>query len=108
MVRLFQWLDDLFSVLVVACYLAALATGSIVYFGGFVPDAVLAVGTALGFAVEIHSWLQQRRVRAIYGSMSRLLVKDPRREVLKKQLWVQGGILLALVAFSMWNSNLFL
>jgi hypothetical protein len=98
---LFTWLDNTFSFLVPLAYLVGLV-------GGYAPSAAVAVGTALGFAVEVHSWLQQRRVRVIYSSMSRLPHKDSRRAVLKQTFKVQGAILIVLMLFSMWNANLFL
>jgi hypothetical protein len=108
MTRVFAWLDELFSFIVPLAYLAGLIGGSVAYFGGYAPSAGAAVGTALGFAFEVHSWLQQRRVRTLFGSRSRLPLKDPRRAALQRQLKVQSAMLLALVLFSVWNANLFL
>jgi hypothetical protein len=108
MIRFFQWLDDTLSSLVPLCYLLAGAAAAVAYFGGFVPDAVVAVGTLVGFAVETHAWLQQRRVRAIYGSYARMTEKDPKRPILFRQMRTQVIILGVLVVFSMFNSNLFL
>src|SRR5579859_5096421 len=108
MVRFFETLDDLFSQIVPLAYLVGLAAGTISYFGGAIPNPVVAVGVCVGVAAELHFWLQQRRVRAAYGLLARLNPKDTRREVLSQQFRVQVGILVVLGMFSMWNSNLFL
>lgn len=108
MVRFFEKLDDLFSQIVPLAYLLGLAAGTVTYFGGAIPNPVVAVGVCVGIAAELHFWLQQRRVRAAYGVLARMNQKDPRREVLLKQFRVQVAILVALGLFSMWNSNLFL
>jgi hypothetical protein len=108
MTRVFQWLDEAFSLLVPLAYLVGLVGGSVAYFGGYAPSAAGAGGTALGFAVEVHSWLQQRRVRSLYASLARLPAKDQRRAAVEGQLKGQRAMLLALALFSVWNANLFL
>jgi hypothetical protein len=108
MVRFFQVLDDLLSQIVPIAYLVGLAAGTILYFGGVIPEAPVAVGTCVGLAAECHYWLQQRRVRNIYGVLSRLKLSDPKREILTQNFKVQLAILILLGLFSAFNSNMFL
>ena len=62
--RLLERLDGAASTIVPLAYLAGLLLGAMSYFAGVTLDAGLAVGVALALAVELHSFLEQRRVRA--------------------------------------------
>jgi hypothetical protein len=62
--RLLERLDGAASTIVPLAYLTGLLLGTMSYFAGVTLDAGLAVGVALALAVELHSFLEQRRVRA--------------------------------------------
>lgn len=105
--RLLERLDALASTIVPLLYLAGLSLGTLAYFTGITADFNLAVGSALGFAVECHSFLQLRRTRATYGALSRMAEYDPRREQMARTLRVNISILAVLVAFSAYNATSF-
>lgn len=105
--RLLERLDNAASTLVPLLYLAGLALGTIVYFTDAHIGALLAVGVSLALAAEIHSFLAQRRVRALWALYTRRGLDEDAREQLARQLWVQGAILAGLVAFSAYNATAF-
>lgn len=108
--RLLERLDGAASTIVPLLYLAGLALGAASYFAGVTVDgknAGLAVGVALAVAAELHSFLQQRRVRANWGQLQRLGSEAPEREALELQLKVNTAILAALLAFSAFNATAF-
>ena len=105
--RLLEKLDGLMSTLVPLLYLAGLAAGTLAYFSGLKLGFALTVGVCLAIAAEVHSFLQQRRVRALWAMFTRRTLDDETRESLERQLWVQGGILAGLVAFSAYNATAF-
>ena len=105
--RILEKLDSLASTLVPLLYLAGLALGAAAYFSGVVPDAGAGVGIGLATAAELHSFLQQRRLRAAWGAFQREAPGTVERDRLAGQLWVHGGILAALLLFSTYNSIAF-
>lgn len=106
--RVLERLDAAGSTLVPLLYLAGLTLGTLSYFTGVTADlGVLAVGIGLAGAAELHSFLQQRRVRASWALVSRVSKDDPRRVELLGQLRVNVAILVALVAFSSFNAIAF-
>lgn len=111
--RLLERLDSAASTIVPLLYLAGLALGTASYFAGVTlegENAGLAVGAALALAAELHSFLQQRRVRATWSQLQRLpddLEHGPERDALATQLKVNAGILAALLAFSAFNATAF-
>jgi hypothetical protein len=104
--RILERLDGAASTLVPLLYLLGLALGTTVYFTDAHIGALLAVGVSLALAAEIHSFLAQRRVRALWALYTRTRDEDA-REALRTQLWVQGAILAGLVAFSAYNATAF-
>lgn len=105
--RLLERLDSGASTLVPLLYLLGLALGAAAYFSGVIVDAGIAVGIGLACAAELHSFLQQRRVRATWGLLQREQIGTPEREKLAGQLWINGAILAALLLFSTYNSIAF-
>jgi len=92
-----DWLDEAAGGLIRLAYLAAGVTAVAVYFGaGQLPagvDNALNAGLpwALSFAVETHTYLTARRVRAAWQDRD------------KSALRVNIGVLAVLLAFSAWN-----
>lgn len=111
--RLLERLDGAASTFVPLLYLAGLALGAASYFAGITlagENAGVAVGIALAAAAELHSFLQQRRVRATWAQLQRLNVTNedtPEREAISQRLQVEAGILLALLVFSAFNATAF-
>lgn len=105
--RLLERLDGAASTLVPLLYLLGLALGTVVYFTNAHIGALLAVGVSLALAAEVHSFLAQRRVRALWGLYTRRGLDEDAREALRTQLWVQGSILAGLVGFSAYNATAF-
>ncbi len=105
--RLLERLDRSFTTLVPLTYLVGLFLGTAAYFSGLVLDAGVAVGIALAFAVEVHSFLQQRRVRLLWQQLTRTLDDEAKRAALVTQLKLQMAILVGLVAFSIGNGIAF-
>lgn len=105
--RLLERLDNGAAQIVPLLYLAGLMLGAASYFAGVTLDAGLAVGSALAIAAELHSFLQQRRLRASYAQLQRLADDAPEREATLRQVWANGWILAALLAFSAYNATAF-
>jgi hypothetical protein len=105
--RLLERLDGAASTIVPLLYLLGLMLGTMAYFTGVHIGFGLAVGTALAFAAEMHSFLALRRVRAIWGQVNRTPESDLRREELVGQLRANVVILGLLIAFSTYNSVAF-
>lgn len=104
--RFLERLDGAASTIVPVAYLAGLALGTMAYFTGVTLDAGLAVGVALALAAELHSFLEQRRCRALWASYNRASDDDV-RERLAGQIKAHVAILAALVAFSAVNATAF-
>lgn len=107
MERLLERLDGAASTLVPLLYLAGLMAGVAAYFAGVTLDMGLAVGVALAVAAELHSFLQQRRLRASVARLLRTPEDAPDYETLRRQTWVNGGVLAALLVFSGYNAIAF-
>jgi hypothetical protein len=105
--RLLERLDDATTTIVPLLYLGGLALGTMAYFAGVTLDAGLAVGVALATAAELHSFLEQRRVRLLWARLARASTVDPQRDGLISALRAHVAILAALVAFSTYNSVAF-
>ncbi|HEU5343160.1 MAG TPA: helix-turn-helix transcriptional regulator [Ktedonobacterales bacterium] len=105
--RLLERLDEAASTLVPLLYLAGLMLGATAYFAGVTLDAGLAVGVALAAAAELHSFLQQRRLRATWAHFQRLPDDAPEREQVWQRVQVNAAILAALLAFSAFNAIAF-
>lgn len=94
---LLDWLDEAAGGLIRLAYLAAGVTAVAVYFGaGQLPanvDAAFnsALPWVLAFALETHTYLTARRVRAAWQERDRA------------GLQVNIGVLVVLLAFSAWN-----
>ena len=92
-----DWLDEAAGGFIRLAYLLAGITAVAVYFGaGHLPPAVesalnAALPWSLAFAVETHTYITARRVRAAW--------QDPRRVGLR----VNVAVLAGLLAFSSWN-----
>lgn len=105
--RFLERLDAAASTVVPLLYLAGLMLGTLSYFANVQLGFTLAVGIALAFAAELHSFLALRRCRAIFGQLTRTTTDPDTRERLAAQLRVHVAILGALVAFSTFNSVAF-
>lgn len=81
--------------------------GTAAYFSGLVLDAGVAVGVALACAVELHGFLEQRRVRALWGAYNRTPDGETRDRAFA-ELRAHAVILGALVLFQAYNSLQFL
>lgn len=92
-----DWLDEAAGGLIRLAYLAAGVTAVAVYFGaGQLPAGIdgalnVALPWALAFALETHTYLTARRVRAAWQERDRA------------GLQVNAGVLAILLAFSAWN-----
>lgn len=104
--RFLERLDAAASTLVPVAYLLGLLLGTMSYFAGLTLDAGLAVGVALAIAAELHSFLEQRRVRALWSAAARASDLEV-RERIATQLRGHIAILTALVAFSAVNATAF-
>ena len=104
-----DWIDNAAGALIRLAYLAAGVTAVAVYFGaGHLPgpvDAALNAGLpwALAFAVETHTYITSRRVRAAWQDMQASTRGSDARERARGALWVNLGVLAVLLAFSAWN-----
>lgn len=104
-----DWIDNAAGALIRLAYLAAGITAVAVYFGaGHLPrpvDAALNAGLpwALAFAVETHTYITSRRVRAAWQDMQASTRGSDARERARGALWVNLGVLAVLLAFSAWN-----
>lgn len=105
--RVLERLDRQMTVLVPLVYLAGLFLATAAYFSGLVLDATVAVGVALAFAAEVHSFLEQRRVRLTWSALSKLAEDDAKREQLVTQLRLHVALLAGLVLFSIGNGIAF-
>lgn len=105
--KLLERLDASTSTLVPLLYLAGLMLGAISYFAGITLNLGLAVGIALATAAELHSFLQQRRVRATYARLQRLADTDTEYEIVQRQFKVNTWLLVGLLAFSGINAIAF-
>jgi hypothetical protein len=105
--RILERLDGAASTIVPLAYLAGMMLGTAAYFSGLVLDASVAVGLALAVAVELHGFLEQRRVRALWAAYGRMPESEA-RDQLFGQLRAHVGILAGLVAFQAYNSLQFL
>lgn len=105
--RTLERLDAAASTIVPLLYLVGLALGVVSYFTGLTVGLGIAVGFGLACAAELHSFLQQRRVRASFALLSRLTRDDPRRGALLWQFAVSAGILAFLILFSTYNAIAF-
>ena len=101
--RFLERLDAAASTVVPLAYLAGMALGTAAYFTGLVADGGLAVGCALALAVELHGFLEQRRVRALWAVWMRTHTAAALAD-----LRVHVGILAALVLFQAYNGAAFL
>jgi hypothetical protein len=99
-------LDNAASTLVPLLYLVGLLLGTMAYFTGVTLDFGLAVGVALSIAAEVHSFLEQRRVRATWGRLARTTDLD-QKAAIRAELLAHGFILTALILFSTYNSIAF-
>ncbi len=106
--RALERLDAAAATLVPLAYLGGILIGTAAYFSGIILDAGIAVGLALAFAVEVHGFLAQRRVRATWARLTRLAADDPARAVVGHQFRVHVALLGFLVALSMYNGAAFL
>lgn len=104
--RFLERLDSAASTIVPVAYLTGLLLGTMAYFAGVTLDAGLAVGVALALAAELHSFLEQRRCRALWAACNRASDDDV-RERLAGQLRTHIIILAALVTFSAVNATAF-
>jgi hypothetical protein len=108
--RTLERLDGAASTIVPLAYLAGMMLGTAAYFSGVVLDAGLAVGLALAVdvAVELHGFLEQRRVRALWANYSRTQNEEQWARVAPTELHAHAGILAGLVLFQAYNSLQFL
>ena len=98
--RTLQRLDEAASTLVPLLYPAGLLLGATAYFAGVTLNAGLAVGVALAAAAELHSFLQQRRLRATWARYVRLPEDAPERDAVGLRVKIDAAILGALLTFS--------
>lgn len=102
--RLLERLDGAASTIVPLAYLCGLMIGTMAYFTGITLNLGLAVGLSLAVAAELHSFLEQRRVRALWATWARA-----RRDLAARtQLQLHVAILGALVLFSAVNATAFI
>lgn len=107
--EILDWIDNAAGALIRLAYLTAGVTAVAVYFGaGHLPgpvDAALNAGLpwALAFAVETHTYITSRRVRAAWQDMQASTRGSDARERARGALWVNLGVLAVLLAFSAWN-----
>lgn len=105
MQRFLDWLDEAAGGMIRLAYLLAGITAVAVYFGaGHLPallDSVLNAGLpwALAFAIETHTYITARRIRAAWQTMQTAPTDPAPRHALRVNL----GILAGLLAFSAWN-----
>ncbi len=105
--RLHERLDGAASTVVPLAYLAGMMLGTAAYFSGLVLDASVAVGLALATAVELHGFLEQRRVRALWDVYARIPEVEA-RDQLGGQLRAHVANLAGLMFFQAYNSLQFL
>lgn len=104
-----DWIDEAAGALIRLAYLAAGITAVAVYFGaGHLPPAVEnalngGLPWALAFAVETHTYITSRRVRAAWQDLQASTKGSDARERARGALWVNLAVLAVLLAFSAWN-----
>src|SRR5262249_17256417 len=101
-------LDSAASTIVPLAYLGGMMLGTAAYFSGLILSAGLAVGLSLALAVELHGFLEQRRVRALWATYHRTTEDTIARYDVLSQLRAHVLILSALVLFQAYNSLEFL
>lgn len=102
----FAKLDKALVTIVPLLYLGGLMFGTATYFTGLTLDFGIPVGFGLAFAIEMHAFLQQRRVRIAYAAWTRAKTEDD-KELLAKRLRVDVGALFLCMAFQAYNSTAF-
>jgi hypothetical protein len=102
--RFFDAIDGALSALVPLLYLVGLAAGTLAYFSGILVQFDVAVGVCLAVATECHAYLTQRRMRMARARLNRATVRDEAYGQLEAQYTRQRNILIALIAFSTYNS----
>ena len=105
--RILERLDGAASTIVPLAYLAGMMVGTAAYFSGLVLDAGTAVGISLAVAIELHGFLEQRRMRALWNAYTRM-PESEERDRLGGQLRAHVAILAGLVLFQAYNSLQFL
>ncbi len=106
---LLDWIDEAAGALIRLAYLAAGVTAVAVYFGaGHLPvpiDNALNAGLpwALAFAVETHTYITARRVRAAWQDRQAATRGSAARERADGALHVNLAVLAGLLVFSAWN-----
>src|SRR5258708_25503259 len=106
---LLDWIDEAAGALIRLAYLAAGVTAVAVYFGaGHRPvpiDNALNAGVpwALAFAVETHTYIAARRVRAAWQDRQAATRGSAARDRADGALHVNLAVLAGLLVFSAWN-----
>ena len=108
MERFVERLAAFFATNVVLVYLGGMFLGTLVYFTqasfGISTSLELTVGVCLAFAVEVHSFLEQRQTRRLYQLWSHLEPDSEPRAAAWTQVIIHLGLTAGLVAFSMFNA----
>src|SRR5258705_10985970 len=107
--RFLDWLDEAAGGLIRLAYLLAGVTAIAVYFGaGTLPPQIeeplnAALPWALAFAVETHTYITARRVRAAWQDRQAATRGSAARERADGALHVNLAVLAGLLVFSAWN-----
>jgi len=102
--RIFDAIDGALSAVVPLLYLIGVAAGMLAYFSGILVQFDVAVGVCLAVAAECHAYLTQRRMRMARARLNRATVRDEAYGQPEAIYTHQRNILIALIAFSTYNS----
>lgn len=108
--RVLEKLDGAFSTVVVLLYLGGLGLGTVSYFAGIVTDLGVGAGIGLALALEIHSWLQQRRTYEAYATWTQARRAGAEEDAVidrRKTFFTNLLVFSLLLSFSMFCSVMF-
>ena len=109
MEKVLERFEGLARIIVPICYMLGLIVGTMYYFtdgggnlGGYFKD----IGGCLAVATELHSFLLQRRVLVAWTKFKRAHDGTSEEEA-KRDLWMYGGWLVALLAFQIFTAIMY-
>lgn len=107
--RILDALDEAANGLIRVFYLLSGVTAVAVYFGaGVVPAFIEGPSNAilpwaLAFSVETQAYISSRRLAKAYATLQAPALEDYQKVQAKREIKTQLAIMLALLAFSVWN-----
>jgi hypothetical protein len=107
--KVFERFEGFAKQIVPVCYMLGLIVGTVYYFtdgAGNLGQFLFYVGGCLAVATELHSFLLQRRILVAWTKL-RKATDAATEEEAKRDLWMYGGWLVALLSFQMFTSIMY-